>query len=105
MASPAREGPASAGPYPPDAVEPLLLVWPLRPVDSRQERWAKVGGEKTSLLHQVKFDDILFGIEPVSEMWSPRPNSFSRNVFVIDIDTGIRAEEQLKLREGMQNIE
>ena len=25
MASPAREGPASAGPYPPDAVEPLLL--------------------------------------------------------------------------------
>ena len=25
MASPARGGPASAGPYPPDAVEPLLL--------------------------------------------------------------------------------
>eukprot|EP01043_Picozoa_sp_COSAG02_P004242 COSAG02_NODE_109_length_36250_cov_121.168903_13_plen_189_part_00 len=25
MASPAREGPTSAGPYPPDAVEPLLL--------------------------------------------------------------------------------
>ena len=82
-----------------------VTVWPLRPVDSRQERWARVGGEKTSLLHQVKFDDILFGIEPVSEMWSPRPNSFSRNVFVIDIDTGIRAEKQLKLREGMQNID
>ena len=25
MASPAREGPTSAGPYPPDALEPLLL--------------------------------------------------------------------------------
>ena len=82
-----------------------VTVWPLRPVDSRQERWAKVGGERTGLLHQVQFDDILFGIEPVSEMWSPRPNSFSRNVFVIDIDAGIRAEKQLKLRERMKNID
>ena len=76
------------------AIGTTFSVWPLRPVDSRQERWAKVGGERTGLLRQVKFDDILFGIEPVSEMWSPRPNSFSRNVFVIDIDANARKFEK-----------
>jgi hypothetical protein len=73
----------------------FVVVCPLRPLDAPQERWAKVGGEDSGLLHVVDNADVLFGFDYDAEEYHQRMSDNARNVARIRLDDQLRAEHLL----------
>ena len=73
----------------------FVVVCPLRPFDAPQERWAKVWGEDSGLLHVVDNADVLFGFDYDAEEYHQRMSDNARNVARIRLDDQLRAEHLL----------
>ena len=75
-----------------------VYVLPLRPVDARNELWARVGGDKSDLVHTVKVGDILLGmLAPAPSQLYHRRASIQRPVYGIPLDPQMAAEDELVL--------
>jgi hypothetical protein len=75
-----------------------VYVLPLRPVDARNELWARVGGDKSDLVHTVKVGDILLGMPvPTPSQMYHRRTSVERPVYSIPLDPQMAAEDELAL--------